>query len=708
MASPREIAAKHLALAKEVLLQRLHISHPEIDIDPVVLAVLLWRIEYQDRLVANLSSELKKSCSAGCGATKIRADFSKKQWSGRAVRRCLKCVDGNVAAKLCAHRKGAYDCAVCIAMVQCEVDAEAAEAAAAKYRYDRTHEAENEEGVSAHVELACNRVYMGTRLVRDVVVTIAAADVTLDFGDWQWSVKSMDIGIVRWYHDDAFGIGRDDYFAMQLEPLDPDTKWERPQQPAFCGFNPANERHQYIIVCVLEGDAVARFKEDAMTIMQGGPGSHKGWATAHLAPITTRAMAMLYLQGAFAASCANCFCPPDPSSVCTDCKCMHYCSKECQRADWKTHMVFYQKLAAALAGEDWEGNALEASANAAADAGIEDSPIIPKLKTAIAEYAKWTYNATHPWFIDIFLHDPVGSTPEESMLDSIESACLDRPEGGRVNLIRRFREALVIHDRKHQMDLANEEEERIRKLLSTVATEGPDAVVPLDYEKLMHDAEEEHLRKRRRDRQVERRKCDVCSREDPVSSPRFMTCAGCKKRRYCSEACQKKDWVENGHKATCAPISDFECRVTPGCPISERSYCGHCADTFCTDCEGDVPVRCDDCGMYSCGSMRGHSYGPFDGVCPGVFMCDLCQGVYCTSCRIAFRCDNCRDVICIKCAGLREGPTVCRRCAPSNAPRDAGGRAILSPGKNWRVIRGNWVRRSGVAEPVDRQTKSKL
>ena len=59
-----------------------------------------------------------KVCSAGCGKDFLRPAFSKKQWSARAVRRCLDCVQAGGEPKVCAHGKGAFDCAACAKIVK--------------------------------------------------------------------------------------------------------------------------------------------------------------------------------------------------------------------------------------------------------------------------------------------------------------------------------------------------------------------------------------------------------------------------------------------------------------------------------------------------------------------------------------------------------------------------------------------------------------
>ncbi len=93
------------------------------DIDPEVRAVLLVRLEHE---VLQRRPEPTKICSAGCGLAENASMFSKKQWSARAVRRCLACMKADVEPKLCAHGKGAFDCAACIAIVKREAEAEAA------------------------------------------------------------------------------------------------------------------------------------------------------------------------------------------------------------------------------------------------------------------------------------------------------------------------------------------------------------------------------------------------------------------------------------------------------------------------------------------------------------------------------------------------------------------------------------------------------
>ena len=56
-------------------------------------------------------SEATKSCSA-CGNLKTRTDYAKRQWSARAVRRCIECVENGRSVTLCEHGRG-RDCLLC-------------------------------------------------------------------------------------------------------------------------------------------------------------------------------------------------------------------------------------------------------------------------------------------------------------------------------------------------------------------------------------------------------------------------------------------------------------------------------------------------------------------------------------------------------------------------------------------------------------------
>ena len=59
------------------------------DIDNEVRRVVLCRLADD---AATAASEPTKICSAGCGLAENSRMFSKKQWSARAVRRCLACM----------------------------------------------------------------------------------------------------------------------------------------------------------------------------------------------------------------------------------------------------------------------------------------------------------------------------------------------------------------------------------------------------------------------------------------------------------------------------------------------------------------------------------------------------------------------------------------------------------------------------------------
>jgi len=230
--------------------------------------------------------------------------------------------------------------------------------------------------------------------------------------------------------------------------------------------------------------------------------------------------------------------------------------------------------------------------------------------------------------------------------------------------------------------------------LAQYAASKPSELKNSFVKKLVEDAGRAYERHRRQDQRVERRKCDVCERQDPTSASRFMMCAGCGKRRYCSQICQEKDWRENGHKITCAPISDFACRVTQGCPVSERGYCDFCAETFCLDCE-DVLRQCSECGLYSCSSREEHKFGPIDEICLDISLCGICGRSYCERCWDVVRCVICDmefcDLCCSNCSICND--PICANCSDA---REAEGLASLCAQcgdvSGWELVDGRWVK----------------
>ena len=49
---------------------------------------------------------------------------------------------------------------------------------------------------------------------------------------------------------------------------------------------------------------------------------------------------------------------------------------------------------------------------------------------------------------------------------------------------------------------------------------------------------------------LERRTCDLCAKEEPLTAKPLKVCARCGGRRYCSARCQRLDWPQ--HKVRCA------------------------------------------------------------------------------------------------------------------------------------------------------------
>ena len=406
--------------------------------------------------------------------------------------------------------------------------------------------------------------------------------------------------------------------------------------------------------------------------------------------------------------CSNCG-RDNASKTCGRCMTQVYCSTECQRADWKRHKASCQSVEgmeasadAAKAAADPSRSGIEKSdlfqaihkavmASAAGGVpGMEDSPIFLEFTKAVAAHTQYALNAEYSNLMHRLGHDILVHTPEQQMLDTIRVVGWV-PSEERALFLKQYRIILEQKANSEQVTKSIQEMEKVTKMLSQYTASLPSEDKNSFVRKLVEDAGRAYERHRRQDQRVERRKCDVCDRQDPTSAPRFMMCAGCGKRRYCSQICQEKDWRENGHKMTCAPISDFACRVTQGCPVSERAYCDFCAETFCLDCEGlDVLEQCDDCGLYSCGSQKEHSYGPIDGYCPLIYWCSVCDKFYCgrcrdvevcddcdtefcSDCRLVVKCGNCKNMICTKCSQGNEEigiPHMCRDCVGAAIPAD--------------------------------------
>ena len=741
---------------------------------------------------------LGKAC-AGCGDEGSRVHYSKKQWNARAVRRCLKCVENGVEAKICEHGRGAYDCPACIEAAEAEADE-----AQARFVYEK---------VASAVRFTCARVYFGTDLRHDVEVTFYVDSVRMkwnegcaddpvqitfpaekvcDFGmyhgptgpvdeeqlvgrrilafrkpyrratperefvHFSGEVVRCDNGAVRvacdngtvlvdeltnmnWMLEDDTVVPNH-FFAFELV----DDQWVAGFQPVpgispeaqaldrVPGFDPGAaagpRRH---VAAILEGNEVIEtFKHAAVRLLQGichypsvTAAAKSCWGNLRPRLIETSAEAIRYLEGAMLVEQGN---VREAGRVLPAKNIRKVISEVISRLDTVTEGKFREMVleleakadagqiaclsnglmehAPTIVGRDlWcdcvdkvraenrptppvfcPSNATETTAAAdtsewmtASDASEKlseklsiDAATGKEIGTAIASYARTLYREENATNLGNRLADTLISRnpSEEAMLAEIRQAGLDRPEKpGRLNVIKRFREASVAMSRAHNARLAAEKFEEIKKLEKSIAAAngGDDMLAKLVQKRPLVLAEllPAVRREERMERRIARRKCDVCQRADPVSSLRFLLCAGCGKRRYCSEDCQKLDWFDNGHKAACALVSEFECRVTPDCHVSERDYCDWCAETFCMDCEVGRIAPCANCGRFSCGSTQEHTTGP-RGPCPVVIPCDTCGDGYCGECREeheifeVYTCDVCKTSSCGACGET----TFCDMC----------------------------------------------
>ncbi|CAH0365818.1 unnamed protein product [Pelagomonas calceolata] len=703
------------------------------DIDPEVWTVIHCRLQDD---AASAASEPTKICSAGCGLAENARMFSKKQWSARAVRRCVACVKACVEPKLCTHGKGAFDCAACIAIVKREAEAEAEVAAAERRRAEpacvleaavhvepEQHDANKKytEAVVVAAKTCAEDVkgqtcYICTQAVhwrtKEGLVRACAC------GDRERYVSGVPTGATGVVHISCLveqaKILIEDAEERDLGANAFSERWSRWSHCSLC-----EQAYHGVVRRALswacwktyvgrpEADVTRRL---AMTLFGNGSGDFDPTDTDDLRPV-----------------CANCG-RDNASKTCGRCMAQAYCSTECQRADWKRHKSSCQSVEL----EDREeSNASEPPADAAevekypSRSGLEksdlfqaihkaviasadspslrlaDSPVFLEFTKAVAAHTQYALNADRGNLMQRLAHDILVHTPEQQMLDTIKSAGWV-PSEERALFLKQYRFILELRANSEQVTKSKQEMDKVKKIMAQYLARENRETKNSWVKKLVEDAGRAYERHRRQNQRVERRKCDVCERQDLTSAPRFMMCAGCGKRRYCSGICQEKDWRENGHKMTCAPISDFACRVTGGCPVSERGYCDFCAETFCLDCEDDLR-RCDDCGLYSCGSQEAHKFGPIDRICPRIWGCEACGKYYCPRCQVVetcvicdmdfcdfcgSNCSICNDPICDKCCDAREAKGLANLCAQC---ADVSG---------WELVDGRWVKRPRADDAV--------
>ena len=778
---------------------------------------------------------LGKAC-AGCGDECTRVHYSKKQWNARAVRRCLKCVENGVEAKICEHGRGAYDCPACIEAAEAEADE-----AQARFCYEK---------VASAVRFTCARVYFGTDLRHDVEVTFYVdsvrmkwnegcaddpvqitfpADNVCDFGmyhgptgpvdeeqlagrrilafrkpyrhatperkhvHFSGEVVRCDNGAVRvacdngtvlvdeltnmnWMLEDdtlvpnhffAFKLV-DDQWVAGFQPV-PGISPEAQALDRVPGFDPgaAAGPRRYVAAILAGKEDIETFKHAAVSLLQGichYPAAKSCWGNLRPRLIETSAEAIRYLEGAMLVEQGN---VREAGRVLPAKNIRKVISEVISRLDTVTEEVKFRELvreleakadagqiaclsnglmehAPTIVGRDlWcdcvdkvrtenrptppvfcPSNATETTAAAAevekypSRSGLEksdlfqaihkaviasadtpslrlaDSPVFLEFTKAVAAHTQYALNADRGNLMQRLAHDILVHTPEQQMLDTIKAAGWV-PSEERALFLKQYRFILELRANSEQETKSKQEMDKVKKIMAQYLASENRETKNSWVKKLVEDAGRAYERHRRQNQRVERRKCDVCERQDLTSAPRFMMCAGCGKRRYCSGICQEKDWRENGHKMTCAPISDFACRVTGGCPVSERGYCDFCAETFCLDCEDDLR-RCDDCGLYSCGSQEAHKFGPIDRICPRIWGCEACGKYYCPRCQVVetcvicdmdfcdfcgSNCSICNDPICDKCCDAREAKGLANLCAQCG---DASG---------WELVDDRWVKR---------------
>ncbi|KZV70228.1 hypothetical protein PENSPDRAFT_455102 [Peniophora sp. CONT] len=74
----------------------------------------------------------------------------------------------------------------------------------------------------------------------------------------------------------------------------------------------------------------------------------------------------------------------------------------------------------------------------------------------------------------------------------------------------------------------------------------------MDLDEAREKLEFEHESKRAADRRCSWNECQYHAKKPPKT----RVCVGCNEARYCSRACQRKDWREGGHRARCKRLKD--------------------------------------------------------------------------------------------------------------------------------------------------------
>ncbi len=85
---------------------------------------------------------------------------------------------------------------------------------------------------------------------------------------------------------------------------------------------------------------------------------------------------------------------------------------------------------------------------------------------------------------------------------------------------------------------------------------GPSATPPAQGDGLFPPAvHERYLELSRRSRSTA---CSCCGAEAAQNGgKKLQVCSTCRRKAYCSAACQRQDWKEGGHKGSCRPRDDF-------------------------------------------------------------------------------------------------------------------------------------------------------
>ncbi len=123
--------------------------------------------------------------------------------------------------------------------------------------------------------------------------------------------------------------------------------------------------------------------------------------------------------------------------------------------------------------------------------------------------------------------------------------------------------------------------------------------------------------------------CDACGN---------MACEDCLAVVFCDDC--SGNWCEECKLFSC-------CGDCSACTCEDCSFmpsCDDCGEDYCEDCR--LVLCCDKCDKASCAE------------CQEITVCNKCDGAFCESCELCWHCDECEELFCSQCTFV----AICEKC----------------------------------------------